>query len=278
MDSLNKMMKSVRMPFKLNGDPMLYSAYAVFALAALFMLYRGQMATIALAIGVALILYALTGGDMVASLTAGALVGLIAVFYSRRAEGFTTEEDEEEFTTEEDAEESGNEKDEHKDKNKEDKKKEEQKDGFTGDDEEEEFTTEEDTEEGFVGYTAPLGYSSFNGEALEGFANPKPKAKKRRAPDNGSRGEFFQIGKKYTGPKEEDDADFHLDAGTTFLNAYKSLKPDQIAAMTKDTQELMQTQKQLMSTLSTLKPLITDGKEMMNMFQSYFGGGQANAN
>lgn len=275
-------MKSVRTSVKLNADPMLYSAYAVFAFAALFMLYRGQMATIALAIGVALILYAVTDGNLVASLIAGALVGLIAVYYSRQAEGFTAEEDEEDAG--EEFENPAEEQDEHND-------------GLAGDDEEEEFTTEEDkeegtnTEEGFVGYTAPLGYSSFNGEALEGFANPKPnpnpnpnpKTKKRRVtkrppPDNGSRGEFFQIGKKYTGPKEEDDADFHLDAGTTFMNAYKSLKPDQIAAMTKDTQELMQTQKQLMSTLSTLKPLITDGKEMMNMFQSYFGSGQANAN
>jgi len=58
------------------------------------------------------------------------------------------------------------------------------------------------------------------------------------------------------------------------MNAYKSLKPDQLAAMTKDTQDLMQTQKQLMSTLQTLKPLIMDGKEMMNTFQSYFGSGQ----
>jgi hypothetical protein len=37
----------------------------------------------------------------------------------------------------------------------------------------------------------------------------------------------------------------------------------------------MNTQKQLMGTLQTLKPLIQDGKEMMNMFQSYFGSGQA---
>ena len=59
------------------------------------------------------------------------------------------------------------------------------------------------------------------------------------------------------------------------MNAYKSLKPDQLAAMTKDTQDLMQTQKQLMSTLQTLKPLIMDGKEMMNTFQSYFGSAGA---
>lgn len=110
---------------------------------------------------------------------------------------------------------------------------------------------------------------------------PRPLRKKsspQKVPNNGERGEFFELGKKYKGPSEEDDADFHLDAGTTFMNAYKSLKPEQIAAMTKDTQELMQTQRQLMSTLSTLKPLIQDGKQMMDMFQSYFGNGTPSMN
>jgi hypothetical protein len=103
---------------------------------------------------------------------------------------------------------------------------------------------------------------------VEGLSN-----KKRPPPDHGDRAEFLELGKKYKLPSESDDKDFHLDAGSTFLNAYKSLKPDQLAAMTKDTQDLMQTQKQLMSTLQTLKPLIMDGKEMMNTFQSYFGAG-----
>jgi uncharacterized membrane protein (DUF106 family) len=125
--------------------------------------------------------------------------------------------------------------------------------------------------------------------STEGFANeeeeekeevaeeakeaPKKKKSKVLPPDNGERAEFLTLGKKYKVPSEDDDKEFHLDAGTTFMNAYKSLKPDQLAAMTKDTQELMQTQKQLMGTLQTLKPLITDGKEMMDMFQSYFGSG-----
>jgi len=103
------------------------------------------------------------------------------------------------------------------------------------------------------------------------------KAKGSNAPDNGERAEFLELGKKYKLPHEDDDKDFHLDAGSTFMNAYKSLKPDQLAAMTKDTQDLMQTQKQLMSTLQTLKPLIMDGKEMMNTFQSYFGSAAAPA-
>jgi len=105
---------------------------------------------------------------------------------------------------------------------------------------------------------------------------PKKKAGKKKVlpPNNGERAEFLELGKKYKAPSEDDDKDFHLDAGTTFMNAYKSLKPDQVAAMTKDTQDLMQTQKQLMNTLHTLKPLIKDGKEMMNVFQSYFGAGE----
>lgn len=110
----------------------------------------------------------------------------------------------------------------------------------------------------------------------EKFANPTPKKQKKKVtppPDNGSRAEMFELGKKYKMPKESDDPDYHLDAGTTFLNAYKSLKPDQISAMTKDTQDLINTQKQLMSTLNTLKPLITDGKQMIDTFQGYFGGG-----
>jgi hypothetical protein len=132
------------------------------------------------------------------------------------------------------------------------------------------------------------------GARMEGFHNeeeeeeqeeesfvdlPKKKSKKKVAPppDNATRKEFLGLGKKYKAPSEDDDKEFHLDAGTTFMNAYKSLKPDQIAAMTKDTQDLMQTQKQLMSTLHTLKPLIKDGKEMMNMFQSYFGAGEPTA-
>jgi hypothetical protein len=111
-------------------------------------------------------------------------------------------------------------------------------------------------------------------EAFESAPRKGKKAKKAAPPpDNGERAEFLELGKKYKIPNEGDDKDFHLDAGSTFMNAYKSLKPDQLAAMTKDTQDLMQTQKQLMSTLQTLKPLIMDGKEMMNTFQSYFGSG-----
>jgi hypothetical protein len=110
-------------------------------------------------------------------------------------------------------------------------------------------------------------------EPVETEKKEKPKKAVPPPPDHGDRAEMFELGKKYKLPSEKEDKDFHLDAGTTFMNAYKSLKPDQIQAMTKDTQELMETQKQLMNTLQTLKPLISDGKQMMEMFQSYFGSG-----
>lgn len=70
---------------------------------------------------------------------------------------------------------------------------------------------------------------------------------------------------------EKPGEEFHLDAGGSFLSAYKKLQPEQIASMTKDTRELIETQKQLMSTLATLKPLISDGKEMLKTFSDYFG-------
>lgn len=70
------------------------------------------------------------------------------------------------------------------------------------------------------------------------------------------------------GPAGEE---FHLDAGGSFLAAYKKLQPEQISSMTADARELIETQKHLMSTLATLKPLISDGKEMLKTFSDYFG-------
>jgi hypothetical protein len=218
MDLVQKLTKQTRILFRtadLNGN----GAIVIFVASALYMLYMRQPAAIALALGVAMILFVATSGNLIASLVSGALLGLLAVYYSRSTEGFTTEEDAEGF--------------------------------------------EDGEDEVDIKPTAP--------------PKKKKRATKKAAPppDHGERAEMFELGKKYKGPGEDDDGEFHLDAGTTFLNAYKALKPDQVAAMTKDTQDLMQTQKQLMSTLQTLKPLISDGKEMMDMFQSYFGGGKA---
>jgi hypothetical protein len=93
-------------------------------------------------------------------------------------------------------------------------------------------------------------------------------SKKVMLPDNADRREPLVLGKKYTLPSEKDDDGYHMDAGTTFLNAYKALKPDQIAAMTRDTQELLATQKSLVGMLDSFAPLLKD----MNKITGFFGG------
>jgi hypothetical protein len=89
-------------------------------------------------------------------------------------------------------------------------------------------------------------------------------------PDNATRQEPLVLGRPYKLPSEKDDQGYHLDAGTTFLNAYKALKPDQIAAMTRDTQELLATQKSLVAMLDSFGPLLKD----MGKITGFFGGSQ----
>jgi hypothetical protein len=102
----------------------------------------------------------------------------------------------------------------------------------------------------------------------EGFAAPSPIAGgKPMLPDNRERREPLVLGKPYKLPSEQDDPGMHLDTGTTFLNAYKALKPDQIASMTRDTQELIATQKSLVAMLDSFGPMLKD----MNKITGFFG-------
>ena len=102
----------------------------------------------------------------------------------------------------------------------------------------------------------------------DGFDNPSPiGGKKPILPDNRERREPLVLGKPYKLPSEKDDQGIHLDAGTTFLNAYKALKPDQISAMTRDTQELLATQKSLVAMLDSFGPMLKD----MNKITGFFG-------
>lgn len=84
---------------------------------------------------------------------------------------------------------------------------------------------------------------------------------------------LFKLGKIPTDEK----GGYHIDAGTSVLNALKSLKPDQISAMTQDTKQLIETQKTLMNMLQSFKPMLTEGKDMMDTFQQMFSpsGGSA---
>lgn len=88
-------------------------------------------------------------------------------------------------------------------------------------------------------------------------------------PDNATRREPLELGKPYKLPSESDDKGYHLDAGTTFLNAYKALKPEQIAAMTKDTQDLLATQQSLVAMLDSFAPLMKDMGKITGFFNNF---------
>jgi len=81
-------------------------------------------------------------------------------------------------------------------------------------------------------------------------------------------------------PKKEDSkpepappktSDPHVDVGTTILHAYRNLSPEQIGGMRKDTKELLGLQKELMGSLSEMKPAIEQGAELLRTFSTFFG-------
>ena len=76
---------------------------------------------------------------------------------------------------------------------------------------------------------------------------------------------------KKKGSPEAHSDDPHLDVGSTLLHAYRKLNPEQVMQMRKDTQELMETQKQLIETLSSLGPQVQQGVELMDTFKGMFG-------
>ena len=70
-------------------------------------------------------------------------------------------------------------------------------------------------------------------------------------------------------PPKTDDP--HVDVGTTILHAYRNLSPEQIGGMRRDTKELMGLQKELMGSLSDMKPAIEQGAELLKTFSQFFG-------
>lgn len=64
-----------------------------------------------------------------------------------------------------------------------------------------------------------------------------------------------------------------LDAGKTIMKAMESFDSDTVTSMTGDTQKLLDTQKQLMGMLTQMRPVLADGKELLQTFSGMFGGG-----
>ncbi len=63
----------------------------------------------------------------------------------------------------------------------------------------------------------------------------------------------------------------HLDAGSTILSAIQNLQPDQLKNMTDDTRKLLDTQKSLLGMLEQMKPMLADGSQLLNSFNTMFG-------
>lgn len=70
----------------------------------------------------------------------------------------------------------------------------------------------------------------------------------------------------------------HLDAGSTIMKAMSSFDKNTVSAMTTDTKKLLETQKGLMSMLNEMRPVLKDGKELLETFSGMFGGNSTAAN
>lgn len=80
---------------------------------------------------------------------------------------------------------------------------------------------------------------------------------------------LFKLGKM---PSENMDGP-KLDSGSTLMKAMEAFKPEQINAMTSDTKQLLETQKNLMNMLNQMRPVLADGKELLQTFSGMFGNG-----
>lgn len=120
-----------------------------------------------------------------------------------------------------------------------------------------------------LGIATIAGVVLVSGQALkENYENPtesdekkhEKKEKKEEEPEPHSSSKSAKI------------EDSHLDAGSTVLHAFQKLNPEQVLQMRDDTKELMETQKQLVQTLSSLGPQVQQGAELVKSFQGMFGG------
>lgn len=70
---------------------------------------------------------------------------------------------------------------------------------------------------------------------------------------------------------DDDDGELFLDNKKTILDIYNNMNPSELKGLNKDTQELMKTQKSLISTLETMGPVLEQGKDIISSFNNYFG-------
>lgn len=97
---------------------------------------------------------------------------------------------------------------------------------------------------------------------------PQEKGKIEKEEFQSATNELFKLGKM---PSEHKEGPL-LDVGQTVMKAMNSLDPNTISSMTADTKKLLETQKGLMNMLTQMRPVLADGKELLQTFSGMFGG------
>lgn len=120
-----------------------------------------------------------------------------------------------------------------------------------------------------LGIATIAGVVLISGQALkENYENPTESDEKKKEKKEKKKEEP----EPHSSSKSSKIEDSHLDAGSTVLHAFQKLNPEQVLQMRDDTKELMETQKQLVETLSSLGPQVQQGAELVKSFQGMFGG------
>jgi hypothetical protein len=105
-------------------------------------------------------------------------------------------------------------------------------------------------------------------EDVAGESTPsKPIKDEKKEKFSGKNDGLFKLGEL---PSEKKEGP-HIDAGTTIMKALSSLKADDIKRMSVDTQNLLETQKSLLGMLSTMKPMLSEGQQLLQTFGTMFG-------
>jgi hypothetical protein len=110
-----------------------------------------------------------------------------------------------------------------------------------------------------IGVIVIYGLSLLTQRTYEGFEDEVPVEEKK------------EENPKTPGPAPPKTDDPHVDIGTTILHAYRNLTPEQIGGMRRDTKELLELQKELMGSLTEMKPAIEQGAELLKTFSTFFG-------
>lgn len=113
-----------------------------------------------------------------------------------------------------------------------------------------------------IGIIAVYVLSLLTKQTYEGFEDEVPVEEKEEKKDKKE---------KSPSPAPPKTDDPHVDIGTTILHAYRNLSPEQIGGMRRDTRELLELQKELMGSLSEMKPAIEQGAELLKTFSTFFG-------